>query len=92
MARGIIELKMLQEKIKRITDTVAQSIKETFKLLMTQNLGSAIKENRMSNINRKKYILKNKTIHLLYMVCFCSIDFHLYLSDDDRYKYTRFKL
>ena len=66
MVRGIIELKMLQEKIKRITDTVAQSIKETFKLLMTQNLGSVIKENRMSNINIKRYIKASGPLFILF--------------------------
>ena len=57
---------MLQEKIKQITDTVTQSIKETFKLLMTQNLGSAIKENRMSNINIKKYIKASGPLFILF--------------------------
>lgn len=33
-----------KEKMKQITDTVTQSIKETFKLLMTQNLGIKINQ------------------------------------------------
>ena len=91
MVRGIIELKMLQEQIKRITDTVAQSIKETFKLLMTQNLGSAIKENRMSNINRKN-ISKPPAPYLFYLVYTYNVGGLMYLSNGIRYKYTRFKL
>ena len=57
-----------KEKMKQITDTVTQSIKETFKLLMTQNIGSAIKESRMSNNIKKIYQSIRPLIYFIWFI------------------------